>query len=370
MKKIDLSVIIPCLNEEDTIENCIKKVFKCLKKYKIKGEVLVIDNGSQDKSVQIAKKNNARVVFEIEQRGYGAALKKGIVSSKGQYIIMADADDSYDFSVLHKFYFKLKEGYDLVQGCRFPSGGGKIMINAMPNTHKYIGNPFFTLLLKIMFGSIFNDVYCGMRGFKKSIALEHNYVCNGMQFAIENLIKFIIADSKVCEIPITLFKDGRIKSKNHLKTVSDGLKTLKIILIFSPNWIFIVTSIISIFLFLITYYKNIINFQILNLDQKTVLVNNLIFLITVNFQLFFIWLNSRMISINLGFQKQSKFLNFFFKIFSLKIAGILFFICFMLNNFYIDFLYSNKLLMNMALVIFASNCLLVSVHEIQKNKKF
>ena len=150
-EKNSLSVIIPCLNEEETLGHCLLKAKKSLKKYKIPGEIIVVDNGSQDNSIKIAKKFGARVVLENKNKGYGCALRKGIKVAKGDYILMADADNSYDFSIINKFYDKLINGYDFVQGCRFPIGGGVIKKNAMPITHKLFGNPFFSLLLKIFF---------------------------------------------------------------------------------------------------------------------------------------------------------------------------------------------------------------------------
>ena len=207
MKKNSLSVIIPCLNEEETLGICLKKIKKAFIKYEIPGEIIVVDNGSIDNSVIIAKKYGVKIVIEDKNKGYGSALKTGIKKAKGDFILMGDADNSYDFSIINRFYKKLICGYDFVQGCRFPIGGGIIKKNAMPISHKLFGNPFFSFLLRLLFKSPFNDVYCGMRAFNRKIALKHAYICNGMQFALENLIKFIISTKNVIEIPITLHKD-------------------------------------------------------------------------------------------------------------------------------------------------------------------
>ena len=225
------------MNEVETIGICITKSLKSIKKNNIKGEVVVADNGSTDGSLDIAKKLGARII-NVKNRGYGSALIAGIKNAKGKYVIMADADNSYDFSILDKFYKKLLEGYDLVQGCRFPIGGGKIEKNAMPISHKYFGNPFLSFVSKLFFSLPFNDVYCGFRGFNRKKFLELDHFSNGMVFAIENLIKFKISGAKCAEIPITLYKDGRKKGKSHLNTISDGWNTLRFLMVTCPKWVY------------------------------------------------------------------------------------------------------------------------------------
>tara|TARA_A100001015_G_C15013728_1_gene724463 strand:+ start:1032 stop:2120 length:1089 start_codon:yes stop_codon:yes gene_type:complete len=360
----NLTILIPCLNEEETIGRCISKAIKNLKKHKIKGEVLVVDNGSTDKSIEISKKHGARVIIETKFKGYGYALRKGIKQSKGKFIIMGDADDSYDFNIINKFYNKLLEGYDIVQGCRFPSGGGVIKKNAMPFSHKFIGNPFFTFLLKILFGSPFNDVYCGMRGFRRSISLKHNYICKGMQFAIEHLIKFLLTAQKITEIPITLHRDGRKKHSGHLKTYSDGFKTLKLLLLFSPTWIYIFFETILI----ITFYSEIKNYFISsNYSVIKFLDQNFLFSI-LSFQIFFLWIFSKQISLNLGFSKNNAYIELFFKIF--KIEYLMIFLLILLFNIFLFELvqFEKNFYILMSIVVF--NSLLISLTEIIKNKKF
>ena len=234
----DLSVVIPCLNEEDTLGMCLSKLETIAKDENFSMEVIVADNGSQDKSVEIAAKFNARVV-RVSRKGYGAALMGGIEKAKAPFVLMADADDSYDFLELPKFFQKTKEGFDLIQGCRLPGGGGKIIKGAMPWSHRHIGNPLFTFLAKSWFGSPINDVYCGMRAFKKSFYDSLKMRCTGMEFATEMIIKAANSGAKTVEVPITLHKDGRIQHPPHLRTIRDGWKTLQFFLICAPSKLFL-----------------------------------------------------------------------------------------------------------------------------------
>ena len=229
----DLSVVIPCLNEEDTLGTCLSKLETVAKNENFTIEVIVADNGSQDSSIDIASKSNARVIH-VSRKGYGAALMGGIEQAKAPFVLMADADDSYDFLEIPKFFKKIKEGFDLVQGCRLPKGGGKIMKGAMPWSHRHIGNPLFTFLVKSWFSSPINDVYCGMRAFKKSFYDSLKMRCTGMEFATEMIIKAANSGAKTVEIPITLHKDGRIQHPPHLRTIRDGWKTLQFFLICAP----------------------------------------------------------------------------------------------------------------------------------------
>ena len=237
-EKPDLSVVIPCLNEEDTLGTCLSKLETIAKDENFSMEVIVADNGSQDKSVEIAAKFNARVV-RVSRKGYGAALMGGIEEAKAPFVLMADADDSYDFLELPKFFQKTKEGFDLIQGCRLPGGGGKIIKGAMPWSHRHIGNPLFTFLAKSWFGSPINDVYCGMRAFKKSFYDSLKMRCTGMEFATEMIIKAANSGAKTVEVPITLHKDGRIQHPPHLRTIRDGWKTLQFFLICAPSRLFL-----------------------------------------------------------------------------------------------------------------------------------
>jgi len=239
---IELSIVIPCLNEEDTVGLCIEKAFSNLKKLKINGEVILSDNGSSDKSVSIAQNKGAKIV-NVKNKGYGAALKAGIEKSKGKYILFADADNSYDFNQIDKFYKELKNGHDLVQGCRLPRGGGVIKKGAMPWSHRHIGNPLFTFLVRSWFNSPINDVYCGMRAFKKTFYESLKMKCNGMEFATEMIIKSANIEANTAEVPITLHKDGRIQHPPHLRTIRDGWRTLQFFLLCAPSKLFLLPGI-------------------------------------------------------------------------------------------------------------------------------
>ena len=249
----DLSIVIPCLNEEDTLGTCLKKLQNVAEQENFCMEVIVADNGSRDGSIDIALEFDAKVV-NVSHKGYGAALIGGIESAKAPFVLMADADDSYDFSETPKFFKKLKEGYDLVQGCRLPKGGGKINAGAMPWSHRYIGNPLFTFLVRSWFGSPVNDVYCGMRAFRKSFYESLNMRCTGMEFATEMIIKSSNSRAKTVEVPISLHKDGRIQHPPHLRTLRDGWKTLCFFLICAPSKLFLTPGLIMISLGLILGY--------------------------------------------------------------------------------------------------------------------
>ena len=234
----DISVVIPCLNEEDTLGACLSKLETVANDENFSIEVIVADNGSKDTSIEIAAKFNTRIV-QVSRKGYGAALMGGIEEAKAPLILMADADDSYDFLELPKFFQKAKEGFDLIQGCRLPGGGGRINKGAMPWSHRHIGNPLFTFLARNWFGSPINDVYCGMRAFKKSFYDSLKMRCTGMEFATEMIIKAANSGAKTAEVPITLHKDGRIQHPPHLRTIRDGWKTLQFFLICAPSKLFL-----------------------------------------------------------------------------------------------------------------------------------
>lgn len=249
---LELSVVIPCLNEADTLATCIEKAQRSLKEHHIVGEILVADNGSTDGSQAIAAGMGARVV-PVEAKGYGNALMGGIAAAQGKYVIMADADDSYDFLEIPRFLEKLRKGYELVQGCRLPSGGGTILPGAMPFLHRWWGNPMFSLMARRMFRAPIHDVYCGMRGFTKSLYVRLDQRCTGMEFATEMIIKASLADETIAEVPITLHPDGRKAHTPHLKTFRDGWRTMRFFLMCSPRWLFLIPGSVLILLGLIGY---------------------------------------------------------------------------------------------------------------------
>ncbi len=236
--QLELSIVMPCLDEAETVGNCVLKAQYALDKLGISGEVIVADNGSQDDSVEIAESLGARVIH-VTRRGYGAALMAGIEAARGRFIIMGDADDSYDFTVVPKFYQKLCEGADLVQGCRLPGGGGRVMPGAMPKLHQW-GNPWLTWMVRKMFRAPINDVYCGMRAFRKDFYQRLDQRCTGMEFATEMIIKSTLFGARISEIPITLYRDGRTLHRPHLRTFRDGWRTLRFFLLQSPRWTFLV----------------------------------------------------------------------------------------------------------------------------------
>ena len=235
----EISVVMPCLNEADTLEVCIRKAFAAFREHGIHGEVIVADNGSTDGSQQIAERNGARVV-PVAARGYGNALRGGIAAARSQFVLMADADDSYDLLEVPRFLAKLREGFELVQGCRLPSGGGRIMPGAMPRSHRWLGNPVFSHLARKMFYAPIHDIYCGMRGFRKEMYERLDLRCTGMEFATEMIIKASLHGKRFAEVPITLHQDGRVSHPPHLRTLRDGWRTLRFFLIFSPKWLFLV----------------------------------------------------------------------------------------------------------------------------------
>jgi len=249
---VEVSIVMPCLNEADTLRTCIEKTQKALRDSGISGEVIVADNGSTDHSVFIGTSMGARVVH-VTAKGYGNALMGGIAAARGRYIVMGDADDSYDFGEVPKFVERLREGAELVQGCRLPSGKGRIMPGAMPFSHRWLGNPMFSLMVRHMFSSPLHDVYCGLRGFTRGFYDRLDQRCTGMEFATEMIIKAGIRGAKIAEIPITLWPDGRKSHPPHLRTLRDGWRTLRFYLTYSPRWLFLYPGILAMFLGLVGY---------------------------------------------------------------------------------------------------------------------
>ena len=252
----ELSVVMPCLNEADTLEVCIRKSRQAMANHGIEGEIIVADNGSKDDSVKIALANGARVV-DVPEKGYGNALMGGIASASGKFVVMGDADESYDFLEIPKFVEKLRDGFDLVQGCRLPKGGGTVRPGAMPFLHRWWGNPMFSLLARRWFRAPVNDIYCGFRGFTKKHYEELEQRCTGMEFATEMIIKSsLYADqngTKITEVPITLHQDGRISHAPHLRTFRDGWRTLRFFLMYSPRWLFLLPGGLLLLLGLVGY---------------------------------------------------------------------------------------------------------------------
>lgn len=281
----ELSIVMPCLNEAETLEICIKKAQRFFNESKINGEILIADNGSTDGSQKIALANGATVI-NIPIKGYGSALKGGIENASGKYIIMGDADDSYDFSSLDLFLIKLREGNDLVIGNRFKGG---IQKNAMPFLHKYLGNPVLSFLGRIFFKSNIRDFHCGLRGFSKEAFNKMELNTSGMEFASEMIVKSHLLKLKITEVPTILYKDGRSR-KPHLKTWSDGWRHLRFLLLYSPKWLFLFPGFTLIFLGLtisIALIISPITFFSVVFDIQTLLYSMSMFLIGFQFILFY-----------------------------------------------------------------------------------
>jgi len=273
---LELSVVMPCLNEADTLATCIEKAQRAMDEAGIAGEVIVADNGSTDGSIEIGERLGARVIH-VKDKGYGAALMGGIEAAQGEYVIMGDADDSYDFLEIPKFVAKLREGHALVQGCRLPWGGGTVKPGAMPALHRWWGNPMFTLMVRRMFGAPINDVYCGLRGFTRELYDSLDQRCTGMEFATEMIIKSSLFGADIAEVPTTLHPDGRKAHAPHLRTFRDGWRTLRFFLMYSPKWLFLVPGALLCLLGILGYALAMPGVTIAGatLDAHTLLVSSL-----------------------------------------------------------------------------------------------
>jgi glycosyltransferase involved in cell wall biosynthesis len=250
--EIEVSIVMPCLNEASTVTACITKAQDALRSAGVAGEVIVADNGSTDGSPAIAQAVGARVV-SVAPRGYGSALMGGIEAARGRYVIIGDADDSYDFGEISKFIPKLRSGYALVQGCRLPSGGGTVLPHAMPRLHRWLGNPLFSLLARFWFRTGVHDINCGMRGLTVDLYRRLDLRCTGMEFATEMIIKASLYRERVAEVPITLHPDGRTDHPPHLRTFRDGWRTLRLYLLLAPRWLFLVPGAVLVLLGLAGY---------------------------------------------------------------------------------------------------------------------
>jgi glycosyltransferase involved in cell wall biosynthesis len=231
---IEVSVVIPCLNEARSIAACIDKAIAAFARTGVRGEVVVSDNGSTDGSIELSREHGARVVHATV-KGYGHALRKGIEEAHGTFIVMGDADDSYDFSELPRFVEKWREGYEIVMGNRFR---GEIKEGAMPWLHKYVGNPVLSGILNLFFRSGIGDAHCGMRGFTKDAYMRLDLRTTGMEFASEFVIKAAKMRVRMTEIPITLWPDRRGRPP-HLRSFPDGWRHLRFMLLYAPDWLFI-----------------------------------------------------------------------------------------------------------------------------------
>ncbi len=296
LSDIELTIVMPCLNEAETLEGCIEKATQFLKNSGVRGEVVIGDNGSTDGSQEIARRLGAYVV-DIPLRGYGAALFSACASARGRYIVMADSDGSYDFLHLQSFVDKLREGYDLVMGNRFT---GEIKPGAMPWKNRYIGNPLLSSIGKLMFGSPLGDFHCGIRGFSKAAFLRMDLRTTGMEFASEMVIKATLLKMKLADVPTTLSPDGRSRPP-HLRPFRDGWRHLLFMLLFSPNWLFFYPGIVGVF-FCVTLgallLRGPVAFAGVNLDVDTLIYGA--FGVAVGFQTILFAFLSRVYAVQEG----------------------------------------------------------------------
>ncbi len=321
-ENVELSIVMPCLNEAETLKTCIDKAMKYLKENNIKGEVVIGDNGSTDGSQAIAIQAGARVI-DVPRKGYGSALMAAIEASHGKYVIMGDSDDSYDFSRLELFVEKLREGYDLVMGNRFKGGVAK---GAMPFLHRYLGNPVLSFIGRLFFGSKARDFHCGLRGFRQDIVSHLNLQTTGMEFASEMVVKATIFKLKITEVPTTLSPDGRSRPP-HLRTWRDGWRHLRFLLLYSPKWLFLIPGILLMLIgsimgiFIIQGPVHLFNIYF---DTNTLLYAAA--LVITGFQAINFAIFTRTYAIQMGFLPQNQTLNKMYKYVNLEsslIVGLL-----------------------------------------------
>lgn len=311
-KELEVSIVMPCLNEAETLGACIKKASGFLEANNIYGEVVIADNGSTDASREIAAGLNARVI-QVKEKGYGNAIMGGIEAARGKYIIMGDSDGSYNFSDLMPFVGKLREGYDLVMGNRFKGG---IKPGAMPFLHKYIGNPVLTTIGRSFFRCSCGDFHCGLRGFSRKVVRRLNLQTTGMEFASEMVIKATLFDMRICEVPTTLSPDGRSRQP-HLRSWRDGWRHLRFMLLYSPKWLFFYPGLIFMLLGLLVGFRLLLGpltIGSIGFDVQTLLVAGTTIIIGYQAVLFALFskvfaINEGLLPRGLGLTKFTRFIN-------------------------------------------------------------
>lgn len=328
MKMVEYSVVLPCRNEEKTIGKCIERINKAFKRFNINGEIIVSDS-SVDKSAAIAKKLGAKVV-KHNKVGYGIALLEGFAQAKGKYIIMADADNTYDFFELPRFTEALNEGHDLVVGSRFR---GRIKKRAMPFLHKYIGNPLLSFIFRRFFKTRLSDIHCGFRAIRKDALDELNLKTTGMEFASEMILAAEKNNLKIREVPV-LYSPREGESK--LKSFGDGWRHLRFMLMYSPTYLFLVPGIIFFIIGLLIVFALLggpIRIFDFNFDIHFMFLGALISLL--GYQIISIGFYAKTYAINIGFEKHDKIIDFIAKYISLErgllIGSIIFFIGFLIS---------------------------------------
>ncbi len=331
---IELSVVMPCLNEAETIETCIKKAFAWMQANQVNGEVVIGDNGSTDGSQKMAEDLGARVIA-VPRKGYGSALMGAIEAAKGKYVIMGDSDDSYDFGNLNLFVDELRNGKDLVMGNRFKGGIGE---GAMPFLHRYLGNPVLSFIGRLFFKCPVGDFHCGLRGFRQDIVSVLDLKTTGMEFASEMVVKATIFKLNITEVPTILSKDGRTRPP-HLRTWRDGWRHLRFLLIYSPRWLFLYPG---IFLMLLGFIMSlfIIRGPVDMFNQVYFDTNTLLYagaFIIVGYQAVSFGIFTRAYAVQAGFLPAKDALTKAFKMFSMELGlviGILILFAGMGGTFY------------------------------------
>jgi glycosyltransferase involved in cell wall biosynthesis len=315
--EIELSVVMPCLNEADTIASCIRNAQAATVELGDAVEIVVADNGSTDGSQAIAEELGAKVVA-VAEKGYGNALMAGIAAARGRYVIMGDADDSYDFGEIPRFLAKLRQGYDIVQGCRLPSGGGTIGPGAMPFLHRWWGNPMFSAVARWWFKAPVHDVYCGLRGFSRQWYDRLDQRCTGMEFATEMIIKSSLYSARFAEVPITLRPDGRKAHAPHLRTFGDGWRTLRFFLLYSPRWLFLIPGVVLMALGLLGYALAMPGISVFgaHLDAHTLLFASLAMI--VGYQSFFFAIFTKVFAVSERLLPPDPRLDRFFHVLTLE----------------------------------------------------
>jgi len=307
-----ISVVLPCLNEEEGLGSCIEKIKEVFLKGSINGEIIVVDNGSIDKSVEIATRLGAKILFQ-PIRGYGAVYIKGFDEAMSDYIVMADADDTYDFYSIPQFIRLLDEGNDLVMGNRFK---GKMAKGAMTFSHRFIGNPIITLVFRIFFHTDLSDVLCGMRAFTKEAYAKMELKCLGMEFATEMILASLKQNLKIAEIPINYFPR---KGQTKLRSFQDAWRYFRFMLLFSPDWLFIVPGSILFFLGFIALFLS--GWGGLNFLGHKFDVHSMVFFTffsLLGFQILTLGLYAKTYGLSEGFSKEDKLLKNFYQHFNLE----------------------------------------------------
>jgi glycosyltransferase involved in cell wall biosynthesis len=314
---VELTVLMPCLNEAETLARCIEKAKLGIQRAGVRGEILIADNGSTDGSQAITEKSGVRLV-PVPAKGYGSALIGGVRAAAGKWIIMGDADDSYDFSDLTGFVKKFQAGYELIMGCRLPVGGGTIMPGAMPWKNRWIGNPILSFIGRLFFKCPAHDFHAGLRGFTKTAFEKMDLQTTGMEFASEMVIKSTLKGLKISEVPITLHKDGRSRPP-HLKPWRDGWRHLRFMLLFSPRWLFLMPGLLlSAFGFVFAAALSFGNFRLGSVEFNVGTLAVASMTVIVGFQLVAFAFFTKVFAIAEGLLPEDPKLARVFKVFTLE----------------------------------------------------